>query len=353
MEVQAEQTQSESPAPRTPSEWAAKLQESSKISPEGDEKSLAPQEELSEEEDEVLAESETEEPTSQEDQDEEAETELEADAEQSEETEPSEDESTETSIEADGVYMVDGREIDGQTILNGIVATENFAQEKHKLRAENQEQLDAQMVEVNTKRDEYAAGLNFMLMGNQQAQQQYANVNWIELQANNPAEYQRLSVERGKLVNHQQQLQGQFDHFLTQVKGEQAESSRKQAETSVSILRDTFGGEEGWAKRYPELRKVADLYGFKADEFNTITDHRLMTVLDELDKTKAKLGEIEQNAKKKSANPVKGKKRTNSQRVNTSSSRMKKTAHDNFLASKKPKDAAAWLMSTQAGPKGR
>jgi hypothetical protein len=353
MDQQQEQTQTESPAVHSPSDWAAKLVESSKIAPDGDEQSLAPQEELSDDEDEVEAELESDEPTSQEDQDEEDDDELEADAEESEETEPTDKESTDSSIVADGTYVIDGEEIDGQTLINGIAATKNFAQEKHRLRAEAQEHLDAARGDMKAKQDEYAAGLNFMLGINQQAQQQFANVNWMELQANNPAEYQRLKTDQGNLIANQQQLKGQFDHFLGQVQSSEDEKRRQNAASSVSILRDTHGGEEGWAKRYPELREIAGGFGYKADEFNSIIDHRFMAMADELGKAQAKISEFESVAKKKTANPVKGKKRGNSQRVNTSSSRKTKTAHDKFLGSGKPKDAAAWLMQSQAGPKGR
>lgn len=351
----AESTEQGQSAPETihnPSEWAARMHESSKIADEG-EQSLAPQEEEAELEEEEQSESEGDEPTSQEDQTEEEDTELEADAEQSEETEPSEDESTDSAIVADGTYIIDGEEIDGQTVINGIAATKNFAQEKHRLRVESQELLDGEVAQLHTQRDEYAAGLNFMLGVNQQAQQQYSNVNWMQLQADNPAEYQRLKEGQGHLLANQQQLQGQFDQFLTQVQNNQTEASRKSAESSVSILNDRFGGNEGWSKRYPELRKVADGFGFKAAEFDTLTDHRMMTLLDELDKAQSKIAEIQSNTKKKTANPVKDKKRRNSARVNTSQSRKMGDARDKLSQTHKPKDAAVMWLQAQAGPKGR
>ena len=71
MDKQVEQTQTESPAVHSPSDWAAKLVESSKIAPEEDEQSLAPQEEEAELEGEAEAELDGDEPTSIEDQDEE------------------------------------------------------------------------------------------------------------------------------------------------------------------------------------------------------------------------------------------------------------------------------------------
>lgn len=353
MEQQSEQGTQAPERIHSPSSWADKLVESSKIAPEEDKQSLAPQEELSEVEDEAEAELETEEPTSEEELDEEEEEEAEESAEESEETDETEESATDTSIVADGTYVIDGEEIDGQTLINGIAATKNFSQEKQRLRVEAQEQLDTELGQLHTQRDEYAAGLNFMLGMNQQSQQQYANVNWMQLQQENPAEYQRLKTDQGKLIANQQQLQGQFDQFLTNVRTDQAETSRKGAESSISILRDTFGGEEGWSKRYPELRKVADSYGFKAAEFNAITDHRLMTLLDSLDNANKKLSEIESNAKKKTANPVKGKKRRNSARVNTSQNRKMSDAHTQFMTSRSPKDAAKMLMQSSAGPKGR
>lgn len=342
----------------SPHQWAEKLVESSKIAPE-EEQSLAPQEEaLDSESDAEYLEAEDnneEDPTSIEDQEDGDGIELEADAEQSEETEPSEDVSTDSSIVADGVYIVDGEEFDGQTLINGIAATKNFNEEKHRLRVEAREELEVQRGELQKVQDEYAAGLQFMLGVNQQAQQKFTNVNWIELQQKDPAQYQKLQAEQGQLLAAQQQIEGQFGQFLNQVKANQAAESRKQAEMSVSVLRDTFGGEEGWRNRYGQLRSVADKFGFKNQEFNTITDHRFMMMLDKVDSLQSELAEIKSTASKKKANPVKQKlNRRNSQRVNTTQKRKMADANEQFLKTRKPKDAAAMLMqASEAGSKGR
>lgn len=341
MEQPAEQTQQESTAIHSPSDWASKLRESSKPA-EQEEQADAPQEEEAELE-------VSEEPTSDEDQeiDSEEEEELDDAGDEPEETESSDESPSDNSIVADGTYTIDGQEVDGQKILNGIAATDNFAQEKHRLRVEAQETLAVDRGELQKQKDEYAAGVNFMLGINQQAQQQYNNVNWVELQMNNPAEYQKQKESYGQLVSAQQQLKGQFDAFLTRVKSDQTESQRKSAENSLVILRESHGGEAGWAKRYPELRGIASKYGFKADEFNNFTDYRLMAVFDELDKSKARLSDIEKSTAKKISNPVKEKRRRNSQRTNTTNSRRTTEAHDNFMKTRKPKDAAMMLMQAQ------
>lgn len=343
MGTQSEQGQSAPERIHSPSEWAARLQESSKIAPEEEEQSLAPQDELSEEE----VETETEEPTSQEDQDENEETELEADAEQSDETEPSKDEPTNSPIVADATYIIDGEEIDGQTVINGIAATKNFAQEKHRLRTEAEEEKNTAIAETNAERDKYAASIQFNLGMNQDAMRQYQNINWVELQSTNPAEYQRLQGEQGKVIQHQQQLQGQFDQFLTKVQTQETERQRASAATSLSILHETFGGQEGWSRRYSELRSIASDAGFNDAEFNVMTDYRMMNLLDRADKAEKKLTDIESNVKKKTANPVKMKNKRNSARVNTTQSHKTSEAHATFLKSGKPQDAAKWLMQSQ------
>jgi hypothetical protein len=345
MEEQSAQSQTAPERIHNPSDWAAKLQESTKIASNEEEQSLAPQEEELESE-ELLDDSD---PTSSEDELDEAneeDTEVEA-LDTEEEAEPSDTEPQLPSIEADTTVIIDGQEVNGQEILNGLEATRNFRQEKHRLREENRVEHESTMSELHTKRDEYAAGLNMMLGMNQQAQQQFSNVNWQDLQMNNPAEYQKQQQAYGQLVGHQQQLQGQFDQFLTNVKGEQAEQQRLKADSSLSILRDTFGGDEGWRQRYPELGKIAGDLGFSAQEFNVIDDYRMMNLFDELGKTKAKLAAIESTTQKKAANPVKVKGKRNSQRVNTTNTRKTSDAHNTFMKSRKPKDAAALIMQSQ------
>jgi len=350
MVQQAEQGVNAPEAIHSPSDWAAKLRESTKVVSEEDKQPLDPQEEeqIEEEQADVELDPVSEDPASEEDQDviDEEGTEADADVE-SEETEPLDAEPESAPIVADATYMVDGEMIDGQTLLNGIAATKNFAQEKHRLRAEAQETLDVEVSDLNKQRDEYAAGLQFMLGVNQQAQNQYGSINWVELQMNNPAEYQKQTAARGQLIAAQQQLQGQFDQFVTEVQKRETEKSRRSAQSSISILNDTFGGQEGWSKRYPELKAVAAGYGFQSKEFETFTDHRFMALLDDLETTKAKLSAIESTAGKKTKNMVIEKRKRNSVRVNTTAVRKQSDAHTQFLKTRSPKDAAKMLMQSE------
>ena len=153
MDNNVEQTQSESAPIHSPSDWAKRLVESSKPA-DMEERSLAPQEGLSEED---VVETESEEPTSLEAHDEEEIDDDVVDA-LEEETEATEESELESSIIADGVYMIDGQEVSGQEVLNGLEATRNFGEEKHRLRVEAQEQLDADRGELGKQRDDYAAG---------------------------------------------------------------------------------------------------------------------------------------------------------------------------------------------------
>lgn len=350
MVQQAEQGVNAPEAIHSPSDWAAKLRDSTKVVSEEDKQPLDPQEEEQSEEEQAELESDStsEDPASDEDQDAIDEEGTEADAgEESEETEPLEAEPESAPIVADATYLVDGEEIDGQTLLNGIAATKNFAQEKHRLRAEAQETLDVEVTELHKQRDDYAAGLQFMLGVNRQAQNQYNSINWVELQMANPAEYQKQTAARGQLIAAQQQLQGQFDQFIKQVQDRESEKNRRSAQSSISILNDTFGGEEGWSKRYPQLQAVAEGYGFQANEFNTLTDHRFMAILDDLESTKAKLSAIESTASKKTKNMVVEKRKRNSNRVNTTPARKQSDAHTQFLKSRSPKDAAKMLVQSQ------
>jgi len=348
MDKNVEQTQAESAPIHSPSDWAKRLVESSKPA-DMEEQTLAPQEELSEED---VIETEADEPTSLEAHDEE-ETEDDVVDALEEETEATEEADLSASIIADGVYMIDGQEVSGQEVLNGLEATRNFGEEKHRLRVEAQDQLDADRGELFKKRDDYAAGLSFMLGISQQSQQKFANVNWVMRQQENPAEYQRAKTEQGAMIANQQQLQGQFDQFLHNAESDQAEEGHRRAAHSLAILKDRFEGEDGWSKRYPELRRVADKEGWKADEFNKLTDHRLMVLLDKVDAQAKQLAEFEIVARKKTGKPVKEKRR-NGQRVNTVATRNMTDAHDQFMKTRSPKDAARMLMQqSQAGPKGR
>lgn len=340
----AEQGVTAPEATHSPSDWAAKLRESSKAAPQEDEQPKAPQEE-SAELTEVDETEEEEAPASDEVQDTEEEEETEDEVlEEEDDAEASETEPEQVSIAADDVYLVDGEEIDGQTLLNGIAATKNFAQEKHRLREEAATALHAETEQLHTKRDEYAQATTFMLSMNQQAYRQVENQL---AQTQDPQEFQRLRQQQAGMQQAAQQLKGQFDQFLTQVEGEQAESNRKQAEQSLAILRDKFTP-EGWNTKYPKLRTIASDYGYKPDEFNTLTDHRMMEMLSDLEDAKSKISEMESVTKKKTARTVKEKNKRNSQRVNTVQERRMGDAKDAFSKSHKPKDAAKFWLEAQS-----
>lgn len=329
---------SNTPEPtHSPSDWATKLHESSKAAPEGDEQTKAPQEEEAELE---VDETEGEAPASDEGQDtaDEEDTETEA-LEDEEDAEPSDTEPEHVSIAADNVYMVDGEEIDGQTLLNGIAATKNFAQEKHRLREEASAELNERSAELQSKQDEYAQATSFMIGMNQQAYQQVENQL---AQTTDPQEFQRLRQQQGHMQQAQQQLKGQFDQFLTNVGKEKEESSRKQAEQSLAILKDKFT-DDGWNTKYPKLRESAKDYGFEAKEFLGITDHRMMMMLSDLNEAKEKIATMESVTKRKTSKTVKEKNKRNSMRVNTTIEKRTGDAMDSAKKSHKPKDwANAW-----------
>ena len=330
----------------SPSDWAAQLRESSKVASEEDKQPETPQEEEAELE-EVEA---SDEPASDEVQDTADEEETETEALDEEDAEPSTTEPEQVSIAADDVYLVDGEEIDGQTLLNGIAATKNFSQEKHRLREEADTALQAETAQLHSVRDEYAQATSFMLTMNEQA---YRNIENQLAQTSDPQEFQRLRQQQGQMQNAQQQLRGQFDQFLTKVNSDQAETTRKQAEQSLSILKDEFG-QDGWNTKYPKLRNTAADYGYKAEEFNTLTDHRFMKMLSALEDANGKISEMESVAKKKTANTVKEKNKRNSARVNTVRERKTGDVLDKATASHKTKDwANAWQAANSKPKRGR
>tara|TARA_R110002020_G_scaffold445445_1_gene657345 strand:- start:2351 stop:3406 length:1056 start_codon:yes stop_codon:yes gene_type:complete len=332
-------------APRSVNDFAEMLVEANKIAPEEDEQSIAPQEEEAELKVEANADTDDEEPTSEEDQDEEEEEETEAGADdESEETETSETEPEAASIVADGTYIVDGEEVDGQTLLSGIVATKNFAQEKHKLRNEMEQEREGALAEVDTMRNNHVAGLEMVLgISGNLHQQKFGNVNWMELQQTNPAEYQKLQTEQAQLLQHGRQLQGQLQGILAEKKQQEDAQFAHKAQQSAKILEDKFGGQEAWRERYRQIKTVANDVGYGDDEFNQMIDHRFMDLADRALKAEAELASLKDAGGKKIKNPLKTKRRKNSARVNTTPAKKHKDAIAKAVSSGHVNDWAAAL----------
>jgi hypothetical protein len=334
--MEAEQSQSTTPDARTPSEWATKLRESSKApasSSEDQQDKDTPTEPLENE-----LETETEEVEEQgeleseqlESEEEQGESELEADEGEEAELAPS------NEVTAEAMFIVDGQEVSGQDLLNGLAATKHFSQEKHQLRQEAQVERE----QLKSEQGNWAKAAEFMMGLNKDA---FHGLEQQLAQTQDPQEFRQLKHQQQQAVQAHDQLLKDFERYKKQVGTE----SDKQAQQSINILRDEFGT-DGWPKRYSELRGVAKEYGFEEGEFNKITDHRMMKLLHELDSKKTKLSDIDSLAKKKVANPVKEKRKRNAQRVNTLQSKKVSTAKDRFAKSHKPSDAAAfWLEANK------
>jgi len=346
MDVNSEQgTTSPEVTPSTPDEWANKLVESTRTAEE-EEQSIAPQEEEAELEEESTDESEEEEPTSQEDQVEEEEEDEEAEAEESEETEPSDESPEIPTIEADDTVIIGGEEYSGQDLINGVAASKNFAQEKHKLREEARQEKDAALQEVSKVRDEHVAGLEMVLGLNQQAMQQFQSINWMQLQQENPAEYQRLQTQQSQMLQHGQQLYGQLQGLMSKRDAEEKARIKALAKESAEILVGKHGSEEEWVKRYGQIHKIAKDVGYSDDEFSQLYDYRFMDLADRALKAEEELASLKSAGQAKLKNPKKSKRRKNSTRVNTTPAKKKADSINRARKSGHPDDWASVLASS-------
>ena len=175
----------------------------------------------------------------------------------------------EITLTADAVYLIDGEEVSGEEIKHRLMRTADYTRKT--------QELAARRKEVDAEREQYAQSVAFFEQANQSALKQYKELNWQELMASKPAEYQQRHGELQQLLQRQQQIEQAKGQFLEQLKS-QRESQRKQAAMeAVEKLKGIF---PNWGNElYRGLGETAEQYGFSRDEFNDYTDHRIMQLL--------------------------------------------------------------------------
>jgi hypothetical protein len=203
--------------------------------------------------------------------------------------EPAEEEQTEAEVQAEirkhklRVKAEDGAdvevEVDDEELKKGYMLERAFRMKTAQI-ARERESLQTKIKEaVEPKIKEYEEKLNLA----EQAiwhtlAPEIQSIDWNKLAAENPAEwavkYQHVQNVNAKLAQIQQEKQ----RLVKAREDETRVKLQKQGQESVERLKEEI---PGWNNDlYGKILKSGvDMYGFKSDEVNAITDHRAIKVL--------------------------------------------------------------------------
>lgn len=200
-----------------------------------------------------------------------------------EQEEPQEEEQPEVRKHKLTVKAEDGAdlevEVDDEELKKGYMLERAFRMKTAQL-ARERESLQSKIKEaVEPKLKEYEEKLNLAEQAIWHSlAPEIQNIDWNKLAEENPAEwakqYQRVQNVNTKLAQIQAERKRVEEERVTQAR----EQLKKQAEEAVEILKTEI---PGWSNDlYGKILKTGvDMYGFKAEEVNAITDHRAIKVL--------------------------------------------------------------------------
>lgn len=183
---------------------------------------------------------------------------------------------------------VDGQEsnVDLNTLIAGYQTAKSTTQKAQALADQRRqfEEKSATALETFQKKLEEADG--FIQLLNRKLMSDYEGVNWNELRMTNPAEYAAAMADFQARQADIQQMVGSLaanrDATTRQLEQQQSEQRtrfyKEQAEKTLQRFPE-WGDQEKAKADFAEMRSLLKTFDFSDDEFNQISDPRILAVL--------------------------------------------------------------------------
>lgn len=166
-----------------------------------------------------------------------------------------------------------------QTVVRRESQREAVLTQRSQEAAEARNAFQAERQAAVAQRVEYLQGLQKMLVLAAPEMAALENIDWVQTQANSPAEYTRLQAMRDSMRSRLGMIEQQFQQ------GAQQLAAYQQQQLAEHVAREAQTLHQRWpdfadAAKGPQLRKELSSYlsegGFSPDELNKAYDHRLV-----------------------------------------------------------------------------
>ncbi|QDP52885.1 MAG: putative scaffolding protein [Prokaryotic dsDNA virus sp.] len=212
---------------------------------------------------------------------------------QTEESKESEEES-EDKVEAitTGFVEINGQNVDIEEVKLGYMRQADYTKKTQAV-AEQRKQAE-------TQTQNYESTLQALLTAANADISRFANVNWEQAAVENPEQYKQAKAMYDQTKQTHDFIKMQAENHTKQMEQRRQQEMRNQADESLSVLKATI---PNWGNDlYNSIGEYANTLGVSREEFNEVTDHRLITALYKAqmyDKAKAKTTKkIKSSAKK-------------------------------------------------------
>lgn len=212
---------------------------------------------------------------------------------ETEETEES-DEESEDAVEhiTEGLIEIDGESVDVDEVKLGYMRQADYTK---KTQAVAEQRKAAETLTQN-----YESTLNALLTAAGADLSRFDGVDWEQAAVENPDQYKQAKAVYEQTKQTHDFIQAQSQSHKQQMEKQIEQESKAKAQESLSVLKSTI---PNWSNElYSSIGEYATELGVDREEFNKVTDHRLITALykaQQYDQAKAKTTKKVKSAPKK------------------------------------------------------
>ena len=235
--------------------------------------------------------------------------------------------------ESEAMFEVDGESLSAEELKLGYLRQSDYTKKTQAV-AEQRKAFEAQTAEAE-------ATMNALMSAAGADISRFQNVNWEQAAIDNPDQYRQAKAAYEQAQSTYNLIKAQADQFQTQQQQQTEASQKEAAKESLTVLKTNI---PNWNNDlYYQIGEYAQGLGVSGEEFNKVSDHRLITALwKAMQFDQAKQVTAKKKAKSSPTKTLSGSKADSTKAVQSESARK---TRERLRKSGTVDDAAAALLN--------
>jgi hypothetical protein len=235
--------------------------------------------------------------------------------------------------ESEAMFEVDGESLSAEELKLGYLRQSDYTKKTQAV-AEQRKAFEAQTAEAE-------ATMNALMSAAGADISRFQNVNWEQAAIDNPDQYRQAKAAYEQAQSTYNLIKAQADQFQTQQQQQTEAAQKEAAKESLTVLKTNI---PNWNNDlYYQIGEYAQGLGVSGEEFNKVSDHRLITALwKAMQFDQAKRVTAKKKAKSSPTKTLSGSKADSTKAVQSESARK---TRERLRKSGTVDDAAAALLN--------
>jgi hypothetical protein len=235
--------------------------------------------------------------------------------------------------ESEAMFEVDGESLSAEELKLGYLRQSDYTKKTQAV-AEQRKAFEAQTAEAE-------ATMNALMSAAGADISRFQNVNWEQAAIDNPEQYKQAKAAYEQAQSTYNLIKAQADQFQTQQQQQTEAAQKEAAKESLTVLKTNI---PNWNNDlYYKIGEYAQGLGVSGEEFNKVSDHRLITALwKAMQFDQAKQVTAKKKAKSSPTKTLSGSKADSTKAVQSESARK---TRERLRKSGTVDDAAAALLN--------